>query len=409
MSWLIVGCILYILLVLAERAILAVTPYETEMLRAEGTPSARRALSVIGDQSRQSLAALAIGQVFLTILVVLFGVDATLKWSPLAQWLSHQPSGAAYAVGIMVAGIVVLFFWQIGRIHLRRLKQPIAGKWLLRLYLAPVVCAALFKPFLPKDKKNTPEPDTDIQSKKQNTEKRRDIEMLKSIAKFGEVSIRQVMQPRPKIIALDQQATFPEVLETIRNAGFSRLPVFEESLDNVVGILYIKDLAGSVNESPDFPWQKLIRADIMVVPETKPINELLQAFKKQKKHLALVVDEYGGASGLVTLEDILEEVTGEIRDEFDEGNEIPPYEQIDAQHFRFAGATMINDVCQITGIDPATFETVRADADTIAGLLLELAGEIPVSGAQIRWGQYLFTVEKADKRKIEAVLMTIEG
>ncbi|MFN7325308.1 MAG: hemolysin family protein [Chitinophagales bacterium] len=413
MSWLIAGLSIYIALVLAERAIVAITPYEMEQLRAEDSTSARRALLVLGENSRRSLAALALGRFLILLLLVLLSstlLSSSQIWNTELFSLSQSQGMAIRTATILSAFILLItLLWQIGKINLRRDQFPIAGKWLRRLSWLPMACSTLFNPLLPK--KAVPEEEVlkEEESTKNQKSRRRDIEMLKSIAKFGEVTVRQVMQPQPKIVAVEQSASFHEVLTTIRKAGFSRIPVFADGMDNIFGVLYIKDIVAHLDKPPHFNWQEKVRTDVLIVPETKPISELLQEFKLEKKHLALVVDEYGGTAGLVTLEDILEEITGEIRDEFDEANEIPPYEQLDAQHYRFSGSTMINDVCEIAGIDPETFDRVREDADTIAGLVLELTGEIPTTGTQISWGQYTFTVEKADKRRIEVVLMAIQA
>lgn len=414
MSWLIAGFILYILLVVAERAVVAVTPHETELLRAEGTPSARRALSVVGDHSRRAIAALSIGRTLL--LVTMTGTVAMSAPAMMAglqdSWLRipHQfLSGTASPVflkigtGLLFALVFSGLLWRVHRISLRRAQRPVAAFWLSRLSFLPRLCMLLFRPLLPP----VVVPSVAVTPPVSDTGKRRDIEMLKSISKFGYVNVRQVMQPLPKMVGIDRNTRFDEVIQIIQQSGFSRLPVFEDDLDHILGILYVKDLVNSTQESADFDWFPLVRTDILVVPESKHIDELLQEFKRQKKHLALVVDEYGGTSGLVTMEDVLEEVTGEIRDEFDDENEIPPYTQLDENNFYFAGTTMINDVCSIAGIDPATFDEVRDDADTIAGLILTLIGDIPKPGDQTRWGQYLFTIEEADERRIEAVRFTI--
>jgi CBS domain containing-hemolysin-like protein len=412
MSWLIAGLGIYIALVLAERAIVAITPYEMEQLRAEDSTSARRTLLVLGENSRRSLAALALGRFLILLLLVLLSSTLLASSQIWKDLFSHSESqGAITRTTAIISAffLLITLLWQIGKIHLRRDQFPIAGKWLRRLSWLPMTCSTLFNPFLPKKTIQEEEALKEEETTKNQKSRRRDIEMLKSIAKFGEVTVRQVMQPQPKIVAVEQSASFHDVLATIRNAGFSRIPVFADGMDNIFGVLYIKDIVAHLDKPSHFNWQEKVRTDVLIVPETKPISELLQEFKSEKKHLALVVDEYGGTAGLVTLEDILEEITGEIRDEFDEANEIPPYEQLDAQHYRFSGSTMINDVCEIAGIDPGTFDRVREDADTIAGLVLELTGEIPTTGTQISWGQYTFTVEKADKRRIEVVLMAIQA
>lgn len=418
MGWLLAGIILFVLMVLAEKALIAVTPHELEMLRAEGTPSARRVIYMADESNRRSLAAIAIGKLF-TILVLTIQfvkiIHNSIWFQKTILFLADQNIPTVLAKVFFVgASLLVLTFllWRISQINLKRAQRPIAGFWLQRLQSLIRFSRFVFRPFLPrtpkpeKEPEAHPHPPSDDNPLPSDTVKR-DIELLKSIAKFGDVTVKQVMQPQLKMVALERQTPFSEVLQTIRTSEFSRLPVYEDDLDNMVGVLYVKDLVSAIDEPPDFDWVQRVRPDVFIVPETKPVDELLREFKLRKLHLALVVDEYGGTAGLVTMEDILEEVTGEIRDEFDEENEIPPYRQIDTCNYLFAGSTMINDVCEITGIDPETFENVREDADTIAGLTLELIGDIPAKGDQVQWGQYLITVEKADNRRIEEVRFTI--
>lgn len=420
MGWLFAGFLLIILMVLAEKALIAVTPHELEMLRAEGTPSARRVVILADEQNRRALAAVAIGRMLAMVIFTVQMVKMLLR----SVWL-YRTSNYLNERGIMSVDtakmlfvllyvlIAALVIWRTGQINLKRTKHPIAGFWLERLGILIQTCTLVFRPFLPKQAETKPEqlptPITHEAIATQQDTGKRDIEMLKSIARFGDVTVKQVMQPQPKIVAIEAQMSYPEVLEIIRESEFSRIPVYEDDLDNIIGILYLKDLVDRVDAPSGFDWTQRIRREVFIVPETKPVSELLHEFKHRKIHLALVVDEYGGTAGLVTMEDILEEVTGEIRDEFDEENEIPPYRKIDDASYIFAGATMINDVCQITGIDPETFEEVRDDADTIAGLALTLMGEIPAAGAEVQWGQYLLTIEKADNRRIEEVKFTFLG
>lgn len=420
MGWLIAGLVLYFLLVMAERAIVAVTPHEMDVLRAEGSPSARRVIKIAGDNNRRSLAALSLSRILVIIWVCVSG--AQLIRHGVYAWYQHnaqqygdgiapQP-GAVTWLGIFIPAIAIFAFLllRINQIDFRKSKRSVVVFWLMRLSRLIRICQILFSPFLPKNKPEVKTSAPVAQTKKsreQESGKKRDIEILKSIAKFGDVTIRQVMQPQPKITALDKDTDFRKVLRIIRQSGFSRLPVYEDTIDNVIGTLYVKDILKDTDQPAGFDWQQYVRPEPMIVPETKLISELLQDFKQQKRHLAVAVDEYGGTSGLVTLEDILEEVIGEIRDEFDEDNEIPPYKQLDINTFLFSGATMINDVCQIAGLDPETFEDVRGDADTIAGLVLTMIGDIPQPGDQTTWGPYTFTVERANKRRIEQVRLDI--
>lgn len=188
--------------------------------------------------------------------------------------------------------------------------------------------------------------------------------------------------------------------------GYSRFPVYDDDLDNITGILYAKDLIGHLDESENFEWQALIQTDVLYVPEAKKINELLKQFQKERLHMAIVVDEYGGCSGIVTLEDILEEVIGEIKDEFDDNVEIE-FKKLDEHNYIFEGKTLLNDVCRVLGIETDTFDEVKEDADSIAGLMLELAGQIPKINSKINFEQYQFKVVSVNRRRIKQVQITI--
>lgn len=419
MGWLIAGFILYVLMVMAERAIVAVTPHELDVLRAGGTPSARRVIAVAGHQSRRSLAALSLGRVLLVVWMSISG--ARLLMNSVEHYFysiaGPNPNGVYPSPGIVIwmvtfipaIALFAFFLLKISQLDLRKSKREIVVFWLQRLSPLIRACQVFFSPFLPSEEvdQQVVQAANPKKNREQESGKKRDIELLKSIAKFGDVNIRQVMQPQPNITAIEKQTNFRKVLQIIRQSGFSRLPVYEDNIDNIIGTLYVKDILRYTEESSSFDWWQFVRTDTFIVPETKPISELLQDFKKRKRHMAVAVDEYGGTSGLVTMEDILEEIIGEIRDEFDEDNEIPPYKQLNLTTFLFSGATMINDVCQIAGLNPETFEEVRGDADTIAGLVLALFGDIPQAGEQTRWGPYLFTVERANKRRIDQIRLEV--
>ena len=235
-----------------------------------------------------------------------------------------------------------------------------------------------------------------------------EVDILKSIVKFGEVSVKQIMRSRVDVVAIDFRESFSAVLKVVRDSGFSRIPIYENDFDNVTGILYVKDLLGYVDEPDQFEWQELIRTNILYVPEAKKIDDLLKEFQRQRLHLAIVVDEYGGSSGIVTLEDIMEEIIGDIQDEFDDEVEIL-YQRIDDHTFLFEGKTLINDVCRVLNLDTALFEDARGDADSLAGLLLELHGGIPKIDEEIFFQDFTFKVTAATKRRIEQVLLTLPG
>ncbi len=230
-------------------------------------------------------------------------------------------------------------------------------------------------------------------------------EILEGIVKFGNKNVAEIMKPRVDVVSLDIKNSFKTVLNVIVDSGFSRIPVYVGSFDNIKGILYIKDILPHSHKSDSFNWQTLIRAPFYV-PETKKINSLLKEFQKSKVHLAVVVDEYGGTSGIVTLEDVLEEIVGEIVDEFDEEDNF--FTQISENVFLFDGKTLLGDFFKISKCDDTVFDSVQGDAETLAGLILELKGEIPALKEKIVYNQFTFTIEAVDKRRIKQLKVEIK-
>jgi len=227
-----------------------------------------------------------------------------------------------------------------------------------------------------------------------------DKEILKGIVRFGNISVSAVMCPRMDVTALDIHRGFNSILPEVIDSGFSRIPVYAGSFDNVKGILFVKDLLPHLGKPDTFKWQSIIRPPY-IVPETKKISELMKEFQEKKIHMAIVVDEYGGTSGLVTLEDILEEIVGEITDETDE--EIPLYRVTGQGSWIFDGKILLNDFYRITGTEGNPFADVRGDSETLAGLLLELIEEIPLKGRVISAAGFKFIIETIDKRRIKEI------
>jgi gliding motility-associated protein GldE len=234
----------------------------------------------------------------------------------------------------------------------------------------------------------------------------KEVDLLRSILKFGEVSVKQIMQPRVDVVAVDNKTNYEDLLEVIKSSGYSRIPVYQNDFDNVIGILYAKDLIGKLNESPDFNWTSLIRTNVLYVPEAKKISDLLKRFQKERLHMAIVVDEYGGSAGIVTLEDIMEEVIGDIRDEFDDGVEVD-YIKLDDQTYIFDGKTLLNDVCRVLNIDTNSFDLIKGEADSLAGMLLEINGSFPKKDAEITYNQFKFTVANITNRRIAKVKLKL--
>ena len=226
-------------------------------------------------------------------------------------------------------------------------------------------------------------------------------ELLKGIVNFGELEVRQIMVPRLEIKALDSKSSLEEVLPLLRDWGYSRVPVFNESLDQIVGILYLKDLFTRLNQGRNFRWQELLRKPF-VVPDTKHIDDLFREFKSRRMHMALAIDEYGGVSGLVTLEDILEQIVGEIQDEFDT-DEQRLCRKIDTDQYWVAGKMLLQDLSRETGWDWSEFSEKLEGVETMAGLILELEGRIPAQGEVLLHRGFEFLVLQADARKIVSV------
>lgn len=226
-------------------------------------------------------------------------------------------------------------------------------------------------------------------------------EILRGIVNFGTLSVKQVMRSRLEITAVDVEMDFHELMDKINKSGYSRIPVFEETIDNILGVLYIKDLLPFIDRDEDFAWKELIRKSFFI-PETKKVDALLKDFQKMRVHMAIVVDEYGGTSGLVTLEDLIEEIIGEINDEFDDTDDIF-FQELDNDTFIFEGKVSLNDFCKKLELDSQIFEEVKGESESLGGLLLELNSKLPKNGTKIRFEDFEFTVLSVDARKIKKV------
>ncbi len=227
--------------------------------------------------------------------------------------------------------------------------------------------------------------------------------ILEGIVTFGNTEVRQVMSPRIDVFALNIEETFSQVMPKIVEKGYSRIPVYKENIDQIEGILFIKDLIPHI-DSEDFDWTKLLRQPFFV-PENKKLDDLLKDFQGMKSHLAVVVDEYGGTSGIISLEDVLEEIVGDISDEFDDEDLI--YSQIDDKNFLFEGKISLKDFYRIIEVDENEFESKKGEAETLAGFLLEISGNFPKKRQKITFHNLIFTIENVDKRRIKQIKVTL--
>jgi len=229
--------------------------------------------------------------------------------------------------------------------------------------------------------------------------------ILRGIVSFGNTDTKQVMKPRMDIFALNENQNFKEIVPEIIENGYSRIPVYKENIDNVTGILYVKDLLPYIDKK-EFDWVSLLR-DPYFVPENKKLDDLLNEFKVKKNHLAIVVDEYGGTSGLISLEDIIEEIVGDINDEFDDEDLI--FSKLDESNFVFEGKTPLKDFYKIIKLeDPSAFEENKGESETLAGFLLEISGSFPKKNEIITFLNYKFTIEVIDDKRIKQIKLSIE-
>lgn len=228
--------------------------------------------------------------------------------------------------------------------------------------------------------------------------------ILKGIVSFGNTDTKQVMRPRMDVFALNQEDSYAAILPLVIKKGFSRIPVFQESIDTITGILYVKDLLPHLSKK-SYDWTTLLREPYFV-PENKKLDDLLAEFKEKRNHLAIVVDEYGGTSGLISLEDIIEEIVGDISDEFDDEDII--YSKIDDRNYVFEGKTSLKDFYRIIKLEDTTlFESKKGEAETLAGFVLEISGGFPKKNEVLNYEQYAFTVEAIDKKRIKQIKFTM--
>ncbi len=232
-------------------------------------------------------------------------------------------------------------------------------------------------------------------------------EILRGIVNFGTLSVRQLMKSRMEISAIDSEIDFHELMDKVNKSGYSRIPVYEETIDHILGILYIKDLLPHIDKDENFEWKSLIRKSFFV-PENKKADTLLKDFQKMRVHMAIVVDEYGGTSGLITLEDLIEEIIGEINDEFDDTDTLF-FQEVDVDTFIFEGKVSLNDFCKKLDLDTQIFDEVKGESESLGGLLLELNSKLPKNGTKIRYKDFEFTVLAVDARKIKKVKVHLIG
>ena len=397
----------------SEVAYFSLNPSEKEKLNSSDGKSHEK-LKMLLAAPKKLLATILISNNFVNVAIIIisaYAIENTFDFTNIPTWLNFL---------IQVAGItfiILLFGEVIPKVYATNNALNLAETMatpltLLKKIFKPISSLLIYSTGIIDKKVKKKGLDVSVEELSDALDLTEDIpadndehKILKGIVKFGETSVKQVMKARMDVVAIEKSATFNEVLATILECGHSRIPIFEASFDKIAGLIYIKDLLPHIKEEQNFDWNSLIRNPFFV-PENKKLDDLLKEFQEKKIHLAIVVDEYGGSSGIVTLEDVLEEIVGEISDEFDE-DEIA-YSKLDNNTYIFEGKTGLNDIFRIINIkDDTVFEAFNIEADTLAGLVIEIAGKIPVKNEKISYKNYTFTIEAADKRRVKRVKLGI--
>ena len=396
----------------SEIAFFSLSPENKEALREQDSSSGEIVSNLI-HRPKHLLATILISNNFVNIGIVIIStfITTALVGNQLQPWAEFLLN----AVGITF--LLLLFGEVIPKVY----AQKNALSFALFMALPVLFLTKLFKPFsellisssrfIESRMKHS---DSSISVEELSTaldithDNREEIsnerKILKGIVNFGNTEAKQIMKPRVDMVMLDIEAGFQEVLKTVLKNGYSRMPVFEENPDQIKGLLYIKDLLPHLEQSDTFDWKTLLRPAFFI-PENKKLDDLLKEFQQRKVHIAIVVDEYGGSSGLVTMEDILEEIVGEISDEFDDEDLV--YSKIDNHNYVFEGKILLRDMYRVLNIEGEEFEKSKGEADTLAGFILEQSGKIPQKGQVISVDEYQLTVEGVDKRRITRIKVTL--
>jgi putative hemolysin len=400
----------------AESAFFSLTPTDMEELKTSGTKTDEKIIKLVNAPKRL-LATLLISVNFLSIAIVILNSTFIFGENALFNFESSKMLG--FVIQVIVVTFSILLIGEVTpKIYATqnplRATRVLIGfvlvlQWVFKpvssfLMLSTSLLDKLIKPA--KHNISVDELSQALELTDDEGMADEDHKILQSIVKFGNIDVKQIMRPRMDITAFESEIKYKKLLSELTTSGFSRVPIFKEKLDNIIGVLYAKDLLPYLNESDNFNWQEKIRPPFYV-PENKKLDDLLREFQHKKIHLAIIVDEYGGTSGIVSLEDVIEEIVGEINDEFDDDD--LTYSKLDSSNFVFEGKAHLNDVYRIMEIDGEAFEEAKGEADTLAGFIIEIEGRIPTKNDQIKFKNLLFTIESADNRKIKRVKISIES
>jgi len=396
----------------SEIAFFSLSPTDLNELDEDKNPADEKIVKLRKDSER-TLATILITNNLVNVTIIMLANYFFASWINFghAQWLEFV------VVTILLTFLLLLFGEIIPKVYCgqhalkvcRRFASPIMALSKLFRPLSAILIStgALAERVVQKENRVLSVDDLEQALELTDKEELKDEQnMLEGIVRFGDETAKEVMTSRQDIVALDFHTPFPEVMRCIVENNYSRIPVYQDSIDNIRGILYIKDLLPHLGKPASFRWQSLIRPPYFV-PETKKIDDLLREFQENKVHIAIVVDEFGGTSGLITLEDILEEIVGEINDEYDE--EQKTYVRVNANTYIFEGKTLLADFYKILHLDDEVFEDAEGDADTLAGLMLELKEDFPRLHERIDFKGFKFEIVGIDGHRISRIKVVLDN
>ena len=396
----------------SEIAFFSLSPSDVMSLDVERNPKDAN-IAMLREDSERTLATILITNNFVNVTIIMlcnYVFAHLIHFGPKAYWLQFL------CITILLTFLLLLFGEIMPKIFSRQnplkfCRTTVNGILFLRKLFWPLESVLLHTGILAekvvgKESHTLSVDDLEQALELTNKEDLKDEEkILQGIIRFGDETAKEIMTSRQDIVDLDIKSNFNDVLDCIRENNYSRIPVYQDNTDNMRGVLYIKDLLPHLSKSSNFKWQSLIRP-VYFVPETKKIDDLLRDFQENKIHIAIVVDEFGGTSGLVTLEDVLEEIVGEINDEYDDEVE-RLYTKLNYNTYIFEGKTLLSDLCRILNISDGEFSEVEGSADTLAGLLLELKGDFPSVHEIISYSRYQFEILAIEERRISRVKLVV--
>ena len=398
----------------SEIAFFSLSPSDVMSLDVERNPKDAN-IAMLREDSERTLATILITNNFVNVTIIMlcnYVFAHLIHFGPKAYWLQFL------CITILLTFLLLLFGEIMPKIFSRQnplkfCRTTVNGILFLRKLFWPLESVLLHTGILAekvvgKESHTLSVDDLEQALELTNKEDLKDEEkILQGIIRFGDETAKEIMTSRQDIVDLDIKSNFNDVLDCIRENNYSRIPVYQDNTDNMRGVLYIKDLLPHLSKSSNFKWQSLIRP-VYFVPETKKIDDLLRDFQENKIHIAIVVDEFGGTSGLVTLEDVLEEIVGEINDEYDDEVE-RLYTKLNYNTYIFEGKTLLSDLCRILNISDEEFSEVEGSADTLAGLLLELKGDFPSVHEIINYSRYQFEILAIEERRISRVKLVVHA